>query len=50
MSKSVFALCDWENRFVNNFMEYFVAKALDSFDIRVLRTLKPYLATTRTII
>lgn len=44
MSKSVFALCDWENRFVNNFMEYFVAKALDSFDIRVFTDVEALLS------
>lgn len=44
MSKSVFALCDWENRFVNNFMEYFVAKSLDSFDIRVFTDVEALLS------
>lgn len=35
MERSTLALCDWESRFVRNFLDYYTVKGADTFDIKV---------------
>ncbi len=35
MSRPVLCLCDWETRFLNGFLEYYLSKSLDILDVKV---------------
>ncbi len=47
MGRSILALCDWESRFVRNFLDYYTVKGADIFDIKVFTDTEKMLAYSR---
>ncbi len=44
MGRSILALCDWESRFVRNFLDYYTVKGSDIFDIKVFTDVEKLLS------